>query len=547
MRCAWTLPVIALLLCTGTASAGRRPGKKDKQPRPTVPTGPSSPSAQAELITVAFSVTVTPYHNNADHIPQSDEARRQACLDMQNELHAEMLLRHADGQLSYAVCGLEEGDVERNSHLQITYAVHVTAETAANRKRLSEQEKKWIKGVVESAHNDSTVRVQFKTVRNGNEKYLQGYCLKDKNLAHGNEFVVGLTDTQIQDAINEHLAKAAGWDHSAAKINKTPWKTVEKQMAFKANNMFILTAWFIAQHKLQAVVSSLNVALVVAYALSTRRYRLDDTFVTGRTGAPLDPIRSAAFFQLAIGMSASNMSIPLLVPLIETILFGAPTPPSTLSSVSGVPTTAELVAHYDLAHTRDLCASIEIREQAQNKRKGQAVVIDYMNFVESTDVASAMVAAGLEVNTLFTREQATSYQCGHNSAGWACMLRTLGHEFAQVTHEMVSAINVAEYPAAQNPRIGKDANDTSWLTGDEVIKLVNLDNPDAPGTPNTWLSGPCPLNYFYTYFAQSLSASSGDIKIMVVNTAQDRGVPSENMGGTHWFIVAWRITSQSQH
>ena len=39
-----------------------------------------------------------------------------------------------------------------------------------------------------------------------------------------------------------------------------------------------------------------------------------------------------------------------------------------------------------------------------------------------------------------------------------------------------------------------------------------------------------------TYFAQSLTAISGDIKIMVVNT--ERGLPSENMGGSHWFVVA---------
>ena len=43
----------------------------------------------------------------------------------------------------------------------------------------------------------------------------------------------------------KYHAKAAAWDHSAAKINKTPLKTIEKQVAFKVSNVFVLAAWFV--------------------------------------------------------------------------------------------------------------------------------------------------------------------------------------------------------------------------------------------------------------------------------------------------------------
>ena len=396
---------------------------------------------------------------------------------------------------------------------------------------------------MEAAHNDSTVRVQFKVVRKGNERYLIGYCLKDEGFAHGNAFTIGLSADEIKAAIDEYHAKASGWDHSAAKINKTPLKKIEKQVAFKVNNLFILAAWFVAHHGLQPIARALTMPLVVAYALSTQRYRLDDTFVTGRTGASLDRPRTDAFFHLA--MTGGSLSVPELVPLVETVLFGsnATTPnPDAPAPIPGVPSTAELVAQYSLERARCLCSSLQEQEQESEKRTGRAVVIDYMNFVESTAVAHTMHDAGLAVSTLFSRTQATPYQCGHNAAGWVCMLRALGLDFQSITHDMVSTLNIAQYPRTQNPRIGKDAEDQTWLLGDEIVALVDLDNPDGPGTHNTWLKGPCPLNFFYTYFAQSLKSShSVDVNIMVVNTVKDNGVPTNTTIGVHWFVVAWYL------
>ena len=101
-----------------------------------------------------------------------EEARRNA--DMMNALNAEMTIRHVDGQLVYFVCGLEEGEENQNSHLQLTYMLQV----AERNKTTSAAEKKWLKRVVQDAANAS-MRVTFKTVKKGNEKYVVGYCIKD--------------------------------------------------------------------------------------------------------------------------------------------------------------------------------------------------------------------------------------------------------------------------------------------------------------------------------------------------------------------------------
>ena len=77
----------------------------------------------------------------------------------------------------------------------------------------------------------------------------------------------------------------------------------------------------------------------------------------------------------------------------------------------------------------------------------------------------------------------------------------------------------------QNERIGLPRDDATWLTGDQVLELVGLDNPDNPGTPAAWIKGPAPLNYFYTFFAETLVDQShhNTVHIMVVNTATVTG------------------------
>ena len=302
----------------------------------------------------------------------------------------------------------------------------------------------------------------------------------------------------------------------------------------------MLAAWCVSQHKLENIAQSLRLPLVIAYAIpTTGNYRIDDSVLTGRTGKALDPVRTNAFFQLSM-MGKSN-DIPLLASLTERVLYGTGPLPLDLSFSPGAPTAEELTANYDLAAAKALSAGLA--NANLRKRTGRAIVIDYYNYAKSVLLADHIRRAGLSVKTLFSGLQATPYQCGHNTAGWACMLRALGQDFQALTNDIAGSINVPAYPQAQNVRIGKAVGDTSWLTGDEIIKLVSLDNPDANGQNPKWLRGPAPLNYFYTFFAQTMAEPqfAGTVQIMVVNAAVDSGLPQANIGGTHWFTVAWCI------
>ena len=122
-------------------------------------------------------------------------------------------------------------------------------------------------GVVEDAASAS-MRVTFKTVKKGmNEKYVIGYCIKDEGLAHSVIICIGLSDEEKTEARNVYIAKASEYDQSQSKMNKTPLKTIKKQVAFKANNAFTLSGWFIAKHALVAVASSLTLPLTIAYCM----------------------------------------------------------------------------------------------------------------------------------------------------------------------------------------------------------------------------------------------------------------------------------------
>jgi len=106
--------------------------------------------------------------------------------------------------------------------------------------------------------------------------------------------------------------------------------------------------------------------------------------------------------------------------------------------------------------------------------------------------------------------------------------------------EAADAINTRDYPVQQNPKIGKNAASTEWLNGDEILALIAADNPDGPDTPADWIYGPSNLDYFYTFFAQTMAspAHRGIVHIMIVNTGLAQG---PTMGGVHWFVVAWII------
>jgi len=51
----------------------------------------------------------------------------------------------------------------------------------------------------------------------------------------------------------------------------------EKQLEFGVRNLFVLTTWFVEHMKLGPLSRYMSLALVLAYALETTKYRLDDS------------------------------------------------------------------------------------------------------------------------------------------------------------------------------------------------------------------------------------------------------------------------------
>ena len=96
----------------------------------------------------------------------SDEERMTMCLDDQNSLYADAVIRHSDGQLVYFLACIERGEERNEPHLQITYQIKVNiAGDTSSKKQLSASEKTWLKSVLAENSTDSSPRVCFKTVK----------------------------------------------------------------------------------------------------------------------------------------------------------------------------------------------------------------------------------------------------------------------------------------------------------------------------------------------------------------------------------------------
>lgn len=401
------------------------------------------------------------------------------------------------------------------------------------------------------------IRINMKQVMAKDRAYKYGYDQKDTGQAHYLFFQFGFTDEELQDALNVYRARAGSNAFASKKMNKAP-HAEEKQVAFGVGNLFVLATWFIAQHKLSRLGSRLTLAIVIAYALSTTKYRLDEALITGKHGGmALSAERTQAFFALGLCNVSDTATT---IPLIEIILFGARqvTPLVAGLSIADssaaphlLPTTQELVRNYDLARAKSLCAQLE-REaacaavpQSRAPNGGDMIVLDALSMQQSREAAALGEQAGLTVTTHFSTDQLPN-ACGYLAAAWACHLRSLGAAFAGMTAADAGAYNNAVHIMRQNALLGKFAHGDQavWLTGEEIISLATEDNPDGPGTSPGWLSGPGPMNFWRTYFGRTLvnPAEQGRIHIMVVNSENAYTI-TEGASGVHWFLVAWRVNA----
>jgi hypothetical protein len=105
-----------------------------------------------------------------------------------------------------------------------------------------------------------------------------------------------------------------------------------------------------------------------------------------------------------------------------------------------------------LKDAKDLAKRLEAMNlnTTEKQKTGSAMVIDTKSFVASAQAARRFADAGLTTATHFTMSQPNNYQCGHNCAGWACLLCALGNGFMQLTTNAIEAINNAGYAKIQN-------------------------------------------------------------------------------------------------
>ena len=74
--------------------------------------------------------------------------------------------------------------------------------------------------------------------------------------------------------------------------------------------------------------------------------------------------------------------------------------------------------------------------------------------------------------------------CGYLGASWACRARILGNDFDQMTIDHAETYNDPDQIWGQNEilepclELYASQRNAEWLTGDQILRLVSLENPD---------------------------------------------------------------------
>ena len=116
---------------------------------------------------------------------------------------------------------------------------------------------------------------------------------------------------------------------------------------------------FLARHNLKPMASQLDLAIVVSLALTTTRYRVDESNLHGKDGKrAIDAAGANALFALE---TVGYTSLSEIVPRVELVLFGEV---CTRSWDNGyfheptglaIPSSAEIVERYTLEALKDIC------------------------------------------------------------------------------------------------------------------------------------------------------------------------------------------------
>ena len=274
-----------VVLCAG----GSRKKRKMVDGAPEPPKH-ITPSADTDFEVVTISVTITPYSNDGG-VSVADAARMNAVEAMLHHTNTEMLLRMANGDVEAFFFARERGEDGNKPHSNGHYDLKVgkdLAQDKASLKALIKAEQAWMKRMLEQA-TDIRFRLLLKRVNPKDRKKVYGYDMKDQYKPHYLFICAGLSDEWLREAAELWLDLTARNAFTSKKCDKTP-DSDSKLLAFSVGNLFVLVSWFIAQHRLKRISKYLTPAIIIAWALQTRRYRLDDALVRLLPRGRLSPL-----------------------------------------------------------------------------------------------------------------------------------------------------------------------------------------------------------------------------------------------------------------
>ena len=115
------------------------------------------------------------------------------------------------------------------------------------------------------------------------------------------------------------------------------------------------------------------------------------------------------------------------------------------------------------------------------------------------------------------------------------MLREHSLDFYHLSLEEASVVLQPSFIAEQNSKLGIAGDEAIWLSGDQIIELCDVDNPDGAGEGPSWLGMVGPVDTWREYFDRTVNDSNehGCVHIAIVNT--------DGLVGYHWVLVAWYL------
>ena len=519
-----------------------------------------------------LGLTLTPYHSLNGIEVWDDDERLDFCQALHDRLSVEFTIRFQDDEVSALTLARERGENDNNPHCQCSYEVPNQGDGDEKAEKTIKAEKKWIKQLVtevtaifnkrdgiQTPHKPP--RIKLLLIKWADRFYHFGYDQKDGKKPWYLFTSLGLSAAYLAGALAYYHSLVFQNTYAGKKADKSPWSDKSKYK-WSHGNFHPMAQWFLSHHALGSLKQVVTLAIVVALALSTGAYQLDESVITGKNGGmPLDTARSDALF--AIETAGNDLKFgPELVHHVETVLHGAPRTHSGTNGNAGatllelsMPSTYEIVhgsgaGLYTLDTLKELAATLDHQRlnpvlvaQATrvHERGGRYWVSDFLSFPQSAAAVETFVAAGLRGRECrFTNQVAN--MCGYLCAGAARLLRAQNTEdFVDLACEDVAALNNPAFATHSNMLLNIAGANAVWLTGDQILGLTSA--LMAPHTDVGWMHSPSPYNYFETFFARTLAEPKyhGVLHIMPVNTESHFGGVHAPISGTHWFMAAWYL------